>query len=1716
MSLIRGKKSASRIDFNRYLSEIGGVDIHDDSENDENYVIGIKLPKERKKIPVSKVSRSIANVFGNSTTLQDAQNKIIASFVPDDIIYHLNDYSHRSYEICLLFSDVSGFTDLSEKYNQPGNGGPSRLTQVLNTYIGSMVQEILSHGGDIFKFSGDAFLAFWKVRKSLPMQEAVHEGMDSALIIQKRYGQYATEVGVTLRVKLALSAGKVEIALIGTEKESHYVIAGQPVWDAKNAEKLSSAGEVVCSPSAWQYLNPSEYVHEFKKDNKHCSVMGFGSLWHATGAQRTSGVDDDDQADQATDIIIDTTETRRDLDTDRFMIRPAVHSATRSEVRDGLRRFVLPPVMNAIDNNQPMDHLTEMRQVVIMFINIVPVSMHPSKRLINLTHQCYVTICDIINEFEGGIVNKASLFDKDLMMVVIFGLRGFIKEFQNQTALRAGAEIRKRISQFKDQKSVSVAVTTGMSYCGVVGHTLRREYSVIGMVVNKAARLMVAYPDMVCCDKDTFILSKMESRNFTLLRHKELKGLHAVGPVYAFNEIIRDEDSTRIELCKFPILGCDYLMRHYFDVLLRYTEVYKQVQYKWDPDVIIQNVLIYKGAARQGKTRLLDELFYLTPQKYNSRRINLFPQNQKVPFSAIFLSVGGILGIYPKETAKQRETQIFKLLAKVKVNELLCSLNEVFNVNFEMSNIFFNLPYDKKNEVRIALFKHLILSISSSLWVLIIDNLEYMDEESLMLFINIFESNAFFCTGTLGNRRDISDLAASVLNHPRVVTVKMPKIDNWYHAALACQMLEVSAIPLELEKIIQTHSGGNPGWIESFMLSLIQSGGLNLQTIREREVISQGLVIPPSEQMIRQSTQDILRKLDNIGFGLSRVSFGWEMYNGTFRTSDVEIENREDTTSYGVHFISVVLLPPNFKMEMFITDVGMDLLILMNFDSLNVFEQLICKIGAVLGESFHREILKYVVDNDDEYALASSIKKLFEIKVLYCASGDSASRSSSEHDKLICYCENIKILAPELPSFAYCEYMMFRMPAFRETIHSIMTDRQRKDSHKRAFNFLERETKRCRSCGGGFFLKILGGRLADRLHSRRILSKRAQISYAQCKRRTSKLSAFVHKEIYSQIDNLDEIAWNKFYGDKIKVSGNLWGFVRRKSRQTAQTAVETFPSFDFNNCECSLILMSMYGEMLDHCKGAEMHDIIMDVYVEFAVVCISSGNLIQAMALLTRAAKALDDNYSDMSSEIEWKYNTILGKINSLLGKCYLNLGQIEKAYTKLHEALNNFGYNIPLTKMAVVTSTHFKRMQLRLIVDRASHKIGKLEDYSALFCDIVAECLCSMCEMFISLNIWYIADLAATWALLMAIRSDKDFNTICVAYLSLMDVSTYYGRHEFIWWLEKNVLAMISQKQVTGFVNNDLNVVCRVYYRIFISRLGRCELINAIDMGYKTKNLSVRVQPFSIRLQVLPLLINSLIARIRLSEAAELLEVLRDVAKEDSDNSAMCWYYALCLDMALDTGYAIETYTESTEFYTDECESLLCSRDPDSELAFYSAMWLWCIRISEWEAMSTWERKIRQKFDLNSYQGIANTKSMIKVLEGFISKLALAVQSKDFAEIHRSKQIIKVLKNAIAKSVKRVQCERMRFSMMLAYLKKVKRKDNEAIKLMHKCRDLCIQNQHKSMLMICDHQIQYWKGTLPPKMVDFWTKIFSSNKKAYFRPSVTDVICYTLRLPNY
>ena len=58
----------------------------------------------------------------------------------------------------ILFADVSGFTEMCQKYSSDVQRGVNQLANALNNYMAPIVETILREKGDVYKFAGDAVL----------------------------------------------------------------------------------------------------------------------------------------------------------------------------------------------------------------------------------------------------------------------------------------------------------------------------------------------------------------------------------------------------------------------------------------------------------------------------------------------------------------------------------------------------------------------------------------------------------------------------------------------------------------------------------------------------------------------------------------------------------------------------------------------------------------------------------------------------------------------------------------------------------------------------------------------------------------------------------------------------------------------------------------------------------------------------------------------------------------------------------------------------------------------------------------------------------------------------------------------------------------------------------------------------------------------------------------------------------------------------------------------------------------------------------------------------------------------------------------------------------------------------------------------------------------------------------------------------------------------
>ena len=148
----------------------------------------------------------------------------------------------RVVDATLVFSDVSGFTPLTERLARLGRVGAERLTDVLNQIMGALLDVAGAHGGDLLKFGGDALLLqFDGPGHAERAVEAAH-AMQRVL---RPFRRLRTEAGtVSLRMSVGVASGPVVQLLVGDDHRELLVV-GRTVDEVAALESAASADEVL-------------------------------------------------------------------------------------------------------------------------------------------------------------------------------------------------------------------------------------------------------------------------------------------------------------------------------------------------------------------------------------------------------------------------------------------------------------------------------------------------------------------------------------------------------------------------------------------------------------------------------------------------------------------------------------------------------------------------------------------------------------------------------------------------------------------------------------------------------------------------------------------------------------------------------------------------------------------------------------------------------------------------------------------------------------------------------------------------------------------------------------------------------------------------------------------------------------------------------------------------------------------------------------------------------------------------------------------------------------------------------------------------------------------------------------------------------------------------------------------------------------------------------
>ena len=144
----------------------------------------------------------------------------------------------------LVFVDISGFTNLSERLTVFGRIGAEELTSVLDRVFASMLDLAYQRGGSLLKFGGDALLLLFTGVDHPSHACAAAVEMRAAL---RAANKMPTSVGrLQLNLSIGVHSGGVHLFRVGTS-HTELLIAGPVASTTTEMEKTAQAGEIVIS-----------------------------------------------------------------------------------------------------------------------------------------------------------------------------------------------------------------------------------------------------------------------------------------------------------------------------------------------------------------------------------------------------------------------------------------------------------------------------------------------------------------------------------------------------------------------------------------------------------------------------------------------------------------------------------------------------------------------------------------------------------------------------------------------------------------------------------------------------------------------------------------------------------------------------------------------------------------------------------------------------------------------------------------------------------------------------------------------------------------------------------------------------------------------------------------------------------------------------------------------------------------------------------------------------------------------------------------------------------------------------------------------------------------------------------------------------------------------------------------------------------------------------
>lgn len=175
----------------------------------------------------SRGKRLLTGLFG-----QYVPPELVDEMAKDPGAYSL---AGESRELTVLFSDVRGFTTISEGLD------PTQLTQLMNDFLTPMTHVIHQHRGTIDKYMGDCIMAFWgaPVHDEQHARHALLAGLDMIKGLEALQDHFKAKGWPPIRIGVGINTGEMTVGNMGSEFRLAYTVMGDAVNLGSRLEGLT-------------------------------------------------------------------------------------------------------------------------------------------------------------------------------------------------------------------------------------------------------------------------------------------------------------------------------------------------------------------------------------------------------------------------------------------------------------------------------------------------------------------------------------------------------------------------------------------------------------------------------------------------------------------------------------------------------------------------------------------------------------------------------------------------------------------------------------------------------------------------------------------------------------------------------------------------------------------------------------------------------------------------------------------------------------------------------------------------------------------------------------------------------------------------------------------------------------------------------------------------------------------------------------------------------------------------------------------------------------------------------------------------------------------------------------------------------------------------------------------------------------------------------------